>query len=323
MYLIIASILVHAILSELLTGRASGYTMNNFLYSNRWSVHIKLLLGICPFIVDANNTRVLSTTATASYQILYIVMLVCVYPVPAYHAYLLFSQETQSTSRKTTIAIEHLTIMSAVLSMLIVSLRNRKCHTALINALSALYNQVQSETPRTELRNFQRLHIRNVLYVLAFFSVPASNILVFNGNVHFTPLIVAFYLLYIFVMTNALILIVHIQDIAIVLTDLFRMCLRSERMDISWANVAALNSACDLTVAFGECFGKQLLLNAIKDVVVMINMIFYNIREMIFVQFDMSVDEMYNMVTFVGPIVVKNFILAYVIDRLEQQVDMV
>lgn len=295
--------------------------MSVFLKSFKRSIQIKFVFGICPFILNKSNTKVHSTHKTVIYTSFFILVAFAAYLYPFHIALKVFRVVENTSTYNSNLTIEHTLVLINFLVSATLSLKNRHRHKEVIESVSAIYDQVQSRLP-TEDRcsNFTRLHITDMLYVFVHFCYPLTN-LWFTPDRERVPIMVAFFVLLSFVLTNMLGIVVHIQDMMIIVSDSLSkqsdLCL-DLTSDLSAETIQVLDQANDTMMKLRRCFGGHLLLIAMNDIMIITNMLLFNIRRVVFVEECYSLSELHFFTAFILPHLVKNLRLAFVCKRFDR-----
>lgn len=295
--------------------------MHTFLSVFKRSIQLKSILGVCPFVVDTRQQCVRLSAYSTVYTIIYISLLFIIYPPWLYTTLRQFEGVVRASStRNLTASLDHLAIATVYFAMLAMSLKNRRRHAALLNALNTVHGRIQSAV---RYSTYRRLHVRNMCFTAVYLACP-----VLNGIFHdqYGLDVKAFYMLFSLVITSVLVAMLHIQDIAIVLCDGIDCCLRGLAGDqaidgMSADSMFVLSDLYDLQSEFGRCFGSQLLLNTVKDLFMVTIMLYYVIANLVFDIESSVYENAYLLAVFVVPVVAKNGLLIVVIDRLENQVN--
>lgn len=290
------------------------HTMGLFLLAFRHSIRLKCLVGICPFALNARRGAYLSNRVTAI-AVTNILCLLCFFVVLALSA--IEEAADSSATQAVVVVIDHWSVGMVYIVMLIKSLIDRRRHVTLINALDRLHEQLRCQ------RSYTGHQVGNALIYIVYLCLPTCNLFLFGGQNMPLPTKL-FVVSFCFIMTNVMAFMMHIQDIAIALNDSIDSCLAPngpdcDMMDTCAENLQTLSALCDLKDDFQQCFGYLLLLNTLKDLIVVTIILFYVIAQCVFMPCDID-EQMFYVGVYVAPIVAKNVRLVVVIGRLEQQV---
>lgn len=190
--------------------------------------------------------------------------------------------------------------------MLAMTLRNRERHVNLINSLEMACTNVKIKTCK--------LHWRNIAVGAVYFLLSILEMLMNSGSLSNVAIVYNFTIGC--ALTNVYVAMLHIQDIANVLTEAMECCLSH-----SWSeNIDTLSDLCDIKDDFQKCFGCQLLLNSVSDSLVALTMCFYLIAQIVFLVDEVDGEDLLLFSVYVVPIVAKNVWMVSVIASLENQV---
>lgn len=275
------------------------------------SVQVKQILGTCPFVVDTTNKCFRLSNTTTAFAIVYIFLILGVYAYPAYNAVVLLSSMDNSTMRTVALAITNILNPSFFAAIMLLAVLNRQHHVDLLNTLAHIHDRMNVE-PNTAV-NFRRLNLLNCIFVGTYFCCPLSNKVFSTGIVVRSPTVISFYILYGFVLASELVAIVHIQDIVIVFTNLYDRCRSDDRVD-DFSNLS------DLVDLFDVCFGGQIGLSHVKDIAILVNIMFFIIRRYIYKVDEMNSADLVYFAFFCLPTIVKNVWLTWIVGRLQSVV---
>lgn len=273
------------------------------------------MLGICPFALDDQHGAHLSLSTTA-FTVANVLLHLVIYFILVSSAMSKFPE--YSATQTVTVVFEHLVFGIVHIVMLVKAFLDRARHVALVNALDRLHAMSVSGASRQSYTGHQ---VRNAIIGVVYLCVPMSNIFIPDGHQRSLP-VQLFYVICCFVLTNVMVFIMHIQDIATVLSDSIDGCLLADHdgslYERSAGSMNTLSDLCDLLDDFQVCFGCHLLLNMVNDLIMITSMLFYSIADCTFAQCNI-LEQLYYMGVYVLPVVVKHMRLVSVIRRLEQQ----
>lgn len=297
--------------------------MSLFLSHFHKSFRYKFIFGACPFAVDNRNAKVICSRKVTIYTSILTLSLAAVYSRSMYKALICFEIDENTTTQNLNITIKHNVNFAVFVAFLSLSLRNRQRHVQLLNSLMVIYDRIHTiNFRRNQSQPYSRLHVVNLLYVIAFFSCPITKICFLETNeVECVCDIIPFFILFGFIISNMLIVIVHIQDLVIVMCNIIDthcdQCSLSERLTDE--TVCLLDDLYELTRRLSKCFGSHLLLTSLNEITIVANMLLINIRQIVFNDKCYTWYEVCFFSTFILPHIIKNIVQALVFERLERK----
>lgn len=283
------------------------------LLSMKRYTFVKTLLGICPFILNERHERVTVTARSTCYSVIYILSLVTLFSVNI-TTFIRFFVANQSKTRDTFTKIVYFSVYIIFILMLVLCFYQRHRHERMLNSLAHLYDRVQATLPAARRRNLANRQGWNAVYMLAYFLCPFSTLFV---DVKMQEIkYINFYILHCHAVVSILASVVHIQDILLALAD----CFDDGEQVLLESNT--LSEAHDILCMLHKCVGGQLLLNGAKDLLMLVMCLYslilehYNARTS-------RVIWLYYFAAFIVPLILKNSILIWTVERLEYQFDSV
>lgn len=295
--------------------RLSLRKMSAFIVPFRRSFKVKFLLGMCPFETDIIKRRVYLSSRSAIYTIVYTLLHLMVYLILSFQHLPDFDQN--NTTRTIAKMLVEMTPGTALICMLAISIKNRRRHVNLINAVDMILSRLHATAKCKPVNIPSKLILRNICVAVCFSGCPILDLIVYNAKRSFWAK--AYYILFAVAITNMLVALLHAQDIAIVLINAIECLING---DISTdTNVQALSDLCNMTYSYQKCFGTQFLISTLIDLLILTVTWFFLLVQIAFVQGDRLVEECFCVVVYIVQILVKNVLVIGVIDRLESLVE--
>lgn len=292
--------------------------MSALLLATRRVIVFKTLLGICPFRLDRDNEHIALDTLTTAYTFVYMHVIFVAYPALALVSILDHSAATLSKTTFVASYIVHLIACTTHMSTILVTFQRRRQHADLLNALTQLHDRLQARLPPRQRRNVQLMHWQTGLFAFLNMSAPLWNAWRQNMNGH----IPVYHFVYGLALTSILVMVLHVQELVLLVADCLAVCTHAEQLDRSEENMRELCNAFEIWIRFSECFGVQLLLSAIKDLFIasVSTYLFIAAAQRQVISFQLVG---YKFGIFVMPLVLKNVWLVNALDRIEAQIQQV
>lgn len=288
--------------------------MNAVIRSFRRSFQLKFLLGMCPFETDFSSQRVYLSSRSLIYTISYAIIHLMTYLILSF----LRRHETDesNTTRNIVRLVVNLVPGTAFILMLALSIKHRRRHVLLINCLDKICRRMYATARSPKVKSYSKLHLRNLLVFICIFGCPILDMMFYYEKPTF--LAKANYIHFIVVFTHIMVAMLHSQDIATVLVDAIECLINGDNLT---ENVHAIADLCNMTYCYQKCFGSQLLISTMIDLLLITVTWFFLCVQIAFVQGDRFFEECFRVIVYIVTIFGKNWLVVGVIDRLENLVE--
>lgn len=290
----------------------------------RNSVHVKFLLGLCPFLIETGKGGIVAAVDNpkrTAYTIIYSLVII---PIYMYMMQLVVLNDDRldhvSSTMHVIIIIDHLSVVCVYLGILYCSFRNRQQHQRLLNAIAVAYDDIGAQHPASQQHSggLQRFH--SMWNVLQFsFIIGSIGFYIFTMSEYRISNII-YYLLYHLGNLTAVVFVSHVHDIVQLLIDAYSAAIAAisepNSRDFS---VVLLRDIEQCVVQLIECFGVQFIMCLVKDLVLLTDLIFIVSLEWIHLRFPLL--YVYYMIVYAMPVLVNAAITAYTFGRLENRVN--
>lgn len=284
--------------------------MSSFLKGFRGSLIIKRIVGICPFAMAIAEDRVRITPGCTLFACVYLLFNIAVYTGLATSQNDEFAVTSLSSTAILSSNVDAITVGVVNNLMLISAIINRRSHAKLLNSLQQLH--------RSAACDYSKLHLRNVCYAAVYFALLLANLLVWENKDHHSPWqSKLFSVIFSCASLNILVFMLHAQDVALVLYNAIENCFRTQNspLDISPENMHRLYDLYIASEYFSQCFGFQILLSTLHDMLILANLMFYIVEQYAFVNCRMTFHEWFELGVNAAPVFLKSALLFAIMDR--------
>lgn len=281
------------------------------------SFRLKYLFLICPFSVHSNHTapiRLYATLHILGFAVAFVVSFSTMLPF--------FLGNGKSITIGLNQMLSNAYVCGVLLASQLQSVARRHRHLAVIRQIGRLFDSIAG-VARMPARNYRRLIATNALLALANFVVIATMSLALEMK---EWCIIPYQALFAYVMTYMLGIVLHVQDLLIIVGDIgdaYSDGLRRAAAgpELRSKVLAVLDQLGDVMRGINACFGVHLGLVLLQDVLVMANCFLYVVELVLTLGEQRVWFKGYYMVSFVLPMLVRMVVQSAICGRVGGKID--